>query len=206
MSLHVWLGFLLAAILIAVTPGPGAVASMSTGMRHGYWSALALILGLQTAILLHLSIVAIGLGALLAASETAFGLVKLVGAAYLVWLGVQKWRAPPLSELAPLPAGQRKSLFLQGLLVNLTNPKAIVFIGALVPSFIDGSVALLPQYLVIALTLCLTDLLVMSAYALAAARLGERLLDPGSVRSQNRLFGGLFVTAGALLAFSLRPV
>ena len=54
MTLHVWLGFLLAAILIAVTPGPGAVASMSTGIRHGYWSALALILGLQAAILLHL--------------------------------------------------------------------------------------------------------------------------------------------------------
>lgn len=205
MSLHVWLGFLLAAILIAVTPGPGAVASMSTGMRHGYWSALALILGLQAAILLHLGIVAVGLGVLLAASETAFGLVKLVGAVYLVWLGVQKWQAPPVSEVASVPAGQRKNLFLQGLLVNLTNPKAIVFIGALVPSFIDGASAQLPQYLVIAATLCLTDMLVMSIYALAAARLGGHLLDPGSVRIQNRLFGGLFLTAGTLLALSSRP-
>lgn len=204
MSLHLWLGFLLAAILIAVTPGPGAVASMSTGMRHGYWSALAVILGLQTAILIHLSIVAVGLGALLAASEAAFGMVKIVGAIYLVWLGIRKWRAPPLQQDASLPAVPRKGLFLQGLLVNLTNPKAIIFIGALVPSFIDTSTEQLPQYLVIAATLCLTDMLVMSIYALVAVRLGGWLHDPTMIKAQNRLFGGLFVSAGALLAVSSR--
>ncbi|MGE5471849.1 MAG: LysE family transporter [Bacteroidota bacterium] len=204
MSLHVWLGFLLAAILIAVTPGPGAVASMSTGLRHGYWSALAVILGLQAAILLHLTLVAIGLGALLAASQTAFDMLKLVGAAYLVWLGVRKWRAAP-SPIDPLlPAGERRGLFLQGLLVNLTNPKAVIFIGALVPSFIDTSVEQFPQYLVIAITLCLTDMAVMSGYALLAARLGNRLQAPALQRAQNRLFGGLFVSAGVLLGVSSR--
>jgi homoserine/homoserine lactone efflux protein len=203
-SLHLWLGFLLAAILIAVTPGPGAVASMSTGMRHGYWSALAVILGLQSAILIHLTIVAVGLGALLAASETAFGAVKIVGAIYLVWLGVRKWRAAPLQQDASLPGAPRKGLFLQGLLVNLTNPKAIIFIGALVPSFIDTSTEQLPQYLVIAATLCLTDMLVMSIYALVAVRLGGWLHDPTMLKLQNRLFGGLFVSAGALLAVSSR--
>lgn len=205
MSLHVWLGFLLAAILIAVTPGPGAVASMSAGMRHGYWSALILVLGLQAAILLHMGVVAIGLGALLATSEAAFGLVKLAGAAYLVWLGVQKWRTPFLSKVELLSGERRRSLFLQGLLVNLTNPKAIVFIGALVPSFIDTGAALLPQYLVIAVTLCLTDMLVMSVYALVASRLGAVMRDPKLMRVQNRLFGSLFVTAGTLLALSSRP-
>lgn len=205
MSLHVWLGFLLAAILIAVTPGPGAVASMSAGMRHGYWSALILVLGLQAAILLHLGVVAIGLGALLATSEAAFGLVKLAGAAYLVWLGVQKWRTPFLSKVELLSGERRRSLFLQGLLVNLTNPKAIVFIGALVPSFIDTGAALLPQYLVIAVTLCLTDMLVMSVYALVASRLGAVMRDPKLMRVENRLFGSLFVTAGTLLALSSRP-
>lgn len=105
MTLAVWLGFLLAAILIAVTPGPGAVISMSTGMRHGYLAALTAILGLQAAILLHLMIVALGLGALLAASETAFALVKFVGAAYLVWLGIQKWRAAPVPVDVNAPQG-----------------------------------------------------------------------------------------------------
>ena len=79
MTLTTWLGFLLASMLIAITPGPGAVISMSTGMRHGYVAALAAILGLQSAILVHLLIVALGLGALLAASEAAFSAVKFIG-------------------------------------------------------------------------------------------------------------------------------
>jgi len=208
MTLAVWLGFLLAAILIAVTPGPGAVISMSTGMRHGYWAALTAILGLQAAILLHLLIVALGLGALLAASETAFALVKFIGAAYLVWLGIQRWRAPPLPADATPDASPvlSKSLFLQGLMVNLTNPKAIVFIGALVPQFVDPVKAQVGQYLLIAMTLCLTDMFVMSCYALAASRLGGWMRDPAAIRSQNRLFGGLFISAGAILAVSSRPL
>lgn len=206
MSLSLWLGFLLASILIAITPGPGAVVSMSTGMRYGYWSALNVILGLQAAILLHLTIVAVGLGALLASSEVAFNAVKVLGAAYLVWLGVQKWRAPVVAADAGVAPLRRQGLFLQGLLVNLTNPKAIVFIGALVPQFVNPVAPQLPQYLLIAITLCLTDLIVMSCYALAAVRLGRWLHDPKAIRRQNRLFGGLFVSAGTLLAFSSRPV
>lgn len=205
MTLVVWLGFLVAAILIAVTPGPGAVISMSTGMRHGYWAALTAILGLQAAILLHLLIVALGLGALLAASETAFSLVKLCGAAYLAWLGVQKWRAPVIPVDNNVPAVRRKGLFFQGVLVNLTNPKAIIFIGALVPQFVNPAQPQMPQYLIIAATLCLTDLAVMSGYALAALHLGRWLHDPVAIRLQNRVFGGLFVSAGALLAISSRP-
>ena len=204
MSPTLWLGFLLAAIVIAVTPGPGAVISMSTGIRYGYRAALAVILGLQLALLIHVAIVALGLGALLAASETAFSLLKLIGSGYLVWLGIQKWRAPtvPLDEEGrPV---QREGLFVQGLLVNLTNPKAIVFICALVPPFIDSTSAQWPQYLIVAATLCATDMVVMSAYALAAARLGGWLHRPEAIRLQNRLFGGLFVSAGALLAISSR--
>jgi len=204
-SLAVWLGFLLAAILIAVTPGPGAVISMSTGMRYGYRAALAVILGLQFALLGHVAIVAVGLGALLAASETAFTLLRLIGAGYLVWLGIQKWRAPllPPSD-GEHPKPRRNGLFMQGLLVNLTNPKAIVFICALVPQFIDPTGAQLPQYLIIAATLCVTDTVVMSTYALTAARLGNWLHRPEYVRMQNRFFGGLFVSAGALLGLSSR--
>jgi homoserine/homoserine lactone efflux protein len=205
-TLAVWLGFLAASILIAVTPGPGAVISMSTGMRHGYWSALMAILGLQAAILVHLAIVALGLGAVLAASESAFFLIKILGAAYLVWLGIQKWRAPAIPIDANVPTVRSKGLFLQGVLVNLTNPKAIVFIAALVPQFVDPAQPQLQQYLLIAATLCATDLAVMSGYALAAVHLGRWLHDPAAIRGQNRFFGGLFISAGALLAASSRPI
>lgn len=206
MTLSVWLGFLLAAILIAVTPGPGAVISMSSGMRYGYWAALRAILGLQTAILTHLLIVAIGLGALLATSEAAFNVMKFGGAAYLIWLGVQKWRSAPEVMETENVAAPLGNLFRQGVLVNLTNPKAIVFIGALVPHFIDASSPQVPQYLIIATTLCLTDMLVMSVYALAAVRIAGLFRDGRAMQRQNRIFAGLFVTAGAALALSSKPV
>ncbi|RIX49088.1 MAG: homoserine/homoserine lactone efflux protein [Rhodocyclales bacterium GT-UBC] len=204
MSFSVWLGFLLAAILIAVAPGPGAVVSMSTGMRYGYRSAFVVILGLQLALVCHLFLVAVGLGALLAASETAFMAVKLIGAGYLLCLGLKKWRAPVVPVEVAEQEG-RPGLFVQGLLVNLTNPKAIVFIGALVPPFIDASVPQLPQYLIVGGTLCITDVVVMSAYAVLASRLGGWLYEPRAILLQNRVFGGLFAMAGAFLAVSSRP-
>lgn len=205
MTLALWFGFLLAAILIAVTPGPGAVLSMSVGVRHGYLPALKAILGLQAAILTHLAIVALGLGAILAASDTAFAITKFFGAAYLVWLGIQKWRAPAVSDPAIMVALRPGGLFAQGLLVNLTNPKAIIFVGALVPQFIDPAEPIFAQYLIIAATLCVTDIVVMSVYALAAAKIGHWFKLPASTRLQNRIFGGFFVLAGAFLASASRP-
>ena len=205
MSFALWLGFLAAALVIALTPGPGAVLAMSTGMRLGYRPALAAIAGLQLALLVHLGVVALGLGALLAASDDAFSILRLLGAAYLVWLGVQKWRAVAAAPGAVAPAG-RRSLFVQGLFVNLANPKAIVFIAALVPQFIDPARPLVIQYLTIAVTLCVTDVVVMSGYALAASRVGRWFANPQALRWQNRVFGGIFISAGALLAAAGRPV
>jgi len=203
MTLAGWLAFLAAAIVIAISPGPGAVLSMSTGMRSGYRSALAAILGLQAALIVQLTIVALGFGALLATSEAAFLILKLLGAGYLVWLGLQRWRAPPEPQCGGRQT-EGRSLFVQGVLVNLGNPKAILFIGALVPQFITPSAALLPQYVTIGATLCVTDMVVMSCYAVMAVRLAGLLQDASSLRLQNRLFGGVFVTAGAALALSAR--
>ena len=205
MTLTLWLGFLLAAILIAVTPGPGAVLSMSVGVRHGYIPALKAILGLQAAILIHLVIVALGLGAIVAASSAAFAAIKLVGVVYLVWLGVQKWRAPVGQQAETVVVLHSENLFTQGLLVNLTNPKAIIFIAALVPQFIDQSQPIIHQYLIIAATLCATDVFVMSIYALVAAKISNCFFVPSSTQIQNRIFGGLFVLAGVLLASASRP-
>ena len=176
---------------------------MSAGLRHGQLGALPAIFGLQAALLIQLAIVGMGLGAVLAASATAFAVVKFAGATYLVWLGVQKWRSAGGDEV---PEGQalRSGLFRQGLLVNLTNPKAIVFIAALTPQFIDPNRPQLPQFLIIALTMCITDTLVMSGYALLASRLGAWLHGARARRAQDRFFGGLFIGAGALLATSSR--
>lgn len=204
MSLSLWLGFLVAAILIAVSPGPGAAASMSAGLRYGYGATLRVIFGLQSALIIQLAIVAVGLGALLTASTLAFDIVKFAGAAYLIWLGVQKWRSAPqeIDENAAVAAPE--GLFMEGLLVNLTNPKAVVFMSALMPQFIDPSRSQWPQFLIIGLTMCGVDTVVMSGYALLATRLRRWLHDPRALKAQNRFFGGIFVGAGALLAASGR--
>ena len=202
MSLSLWLGFLVAATLIAVSPGPGAAASMSAGLRYGYWGALRLIAGLQSALAIQLAIVAAGLGALLETSALAFDIVKLCGAAYLIWLGVEKWRALPQAIDEATPRLTQRGLFTEGLLVNLTNPKAIVFMAALTPQFVDPARPQALQFLLIGLTMCSVDTLVMSGYALLAARLGRWLHAPDARRAQNRLFGGIFVGAGVLLASS----
>jgi homoserine/homoserine lactone efflux protein len=202
-----WLAFLAAALVIAVSPGPGAVLSMSTGLRYGYAAALRAIAGLQIALLLQLCVVALGLGAVLATSEAAFAVVKFAGAAYLIWLGVHKWRSPPEpigGDGEGLRVQSRRQLYAQGILVNLTNPKAIVFIAALVPQFIVPDRPQWPQFAIIGATMVAVDMMVMSCYALLATRFRPLLRNPRLLRLQNRIFGGLFVGAGAMLAASSR--
>lgn len=205
MSVHLWLGFLATTLVVALSPGPGAVLSMSVGLRHGYWHALRGILGLQTALVLQMALVFAGLGALLAASENAFIALKLAGAAYLVWLGIQKWRAPAAPDgEASLEVPSPRGFYRQGILVNLGNPKAIVFIAALVPQFIDASAPRLLQFVVMVATMCSVDILVMSGYALLASRFRHAAGSARAVRMQNRIFGGLFVSAGLFLAGTSR--
>ncbi|KAA3649230.1 MAG: homoserine/homoserine lactone efflux protein [Proteobacteria bacterium] len=204
MDWQVWLAFLAASIVISVTPGPGAVVSMSVGLRYGYRAALRSIAGLQAALLIQLGVVVAGLGAVLAASETAFTVVKFLGAAYLVWLGIQKWRD---SGAAPDAAGQpvvARQLFRSGVLINLSNPKAIVFMAALVPQFIDPAGNQWLQFAILAATTVVIDVLVMSAYALLATRFRRWVTDARAQRTQNRVFGSLFVVAGAALAAASR--
>jgi len=180
-------------------------------MRYGYARATWNILGLQIGILFVLAIVALGLGAIIAASTALFTAVKWLGAAYLVYLGVQQWRAPA-SPLGDAGAGDDSQgspgpLVLRGFLVNATNPKSIVFMLAVLPQFIDLARPQLPQYLICGATIFFTDLVVMSGYTGLAAKVLRLMREPHHVRWINRTFGGLFVAAGAVLAaFRRGPV
>lgn len=204
MSLETWLAFFVASWLISLSPGAGAISCMAAGMRYGYARAFWNIVGLQFGILFVLLIVALGLGAVIAASTTLFTAIKWLGAAYLVYLGVVQWRAPasPVSPDAVVDDshGTPKRLMLRGFLVNATNPKGIVFMLAVMPQFIDPHAPQLPQYLICAATLFFTDLVVMSGYTGLAAKVLTLLREPHHVRWVNRAFGGLFVAAGAVLA------
>jgi homoserine/homoserine lactone efflux protein len=202
MPLDTWLAFFVAAWVISLSPGAGAISCMSAGMRYGYARAAWNILGLQAGILFVLVIVAAGLGAIIAASTTLFGAVKWLGAAYLVWLGIQLWRSPaaPAIDGGANVSGTPRQLLLNGFLVNATNPKSIVFMLAVLPPFIDPALPQLPQYVVCGATLFFTDLVVMSVYTGLAAKVLRALRQPRHVRWVNRTFGGLFVAAGAVLA------
>jgi len=203
MTFDTWLAFFVASWLISLSPGAGAISCMSAGMRYGYARASWNILGLQLGILFVLAIVAAGLGAVLAASTTAFTAVKWLGAAYLVGIGIQVWRAPAVpmrSGAAAAVDGTRGALLLRGFFVNATNPKGILFMLAVLPQFIDPARPLLVQYALCAATIFCTDLVVMSGYAGFAARVLRLLRAPHHLRAMNRAFGGLFVTAGVFLA------
>ena len=204
MPLETWLAFFAASWFISQSPGAGAISCMAAGMRYGYARAYWNILGLQLGLLFVLAIVALGLGAIIAASTTLFTAIKWLGAAYLVYLGVQQWRAPasPVSsdDSADDSHGSPKRLVLRGFLVNATNPKSIVFMLAVLPQFIDPHAPQLPQYLICAGTLFFTDLVVMSGYTGLAAKVLKLLREPHHVRWVNRSFGGMFVAAGAVLA------
>ena len=202
MTLATWLTFFLACWAISLSPGPGAIAAMTAGLnqgfKRGYFTVLGLVLGIWT----QMIIVVVGLGAVIKASETAFTAMKLLGAAYLIWIGISQWRASdkPLVTETDAPALTRRQLIVRGWAINATNPKGTVFMLAVVPNFVDLAHPLLPQYLVIMASLSFTDLVVMAGYVALAAKVLRALNEPHHVKIMNRCFGGLFVVAGSLLA------
>ncbi|MET0184459.1 MAG: LysE family transporter [Achromobacter sp.] len=209
MSLSTWLTFMLASWAISFSPGAGAISAMSAGLKHGfrrgYWNTAGLIAG----ILFQFVVVGVGLGALLATSETAFTVVKMLGVAYLVYLGVKQFRTdatPVAVETGNLALEPIRTLILRGFLINASNPKGTVFLLAVVPQFVDPAAALAPQYAAMAFTLAFTDTVAMGVYTLLAAKVLRLLRSPHHIRWMNRSFGALFVLAGAFLATFRRGV
>jgi homoserine/homoserine lactone efflux protein len=207
MSFATWITFFVAACIIAVSPGSGAVLSMSHGLSYGVRRASATIIGLQTGLLLVFFIAGAGVGSLLLASELAFNVVKTVGALYLIYLGLSQWRAKvSISEQkqAEVEVPTVKKRFLTGFLTNATNPKGIIFMVAVLPQFITHEAPLLPQLLILAVTMCCIDLVVMHSYAFLASSMQRFFRDAGAVKKQNRVFGGLLMAVGAALFFVKR--
>jgi homoserine/homoserine lactone efflux protein len=207
MSFATWITFVIAACLIAVSPGSGAVLSMSHGLSYGVRKTSATILGLQAGLLLVLFVAGAGVGSLLLASEVAFSIVKTVGALYLIYLGFSQWRAKvsigaQQAASVQLPSLQKR--FLTGFLTNATNPKGIIFMVAVLPQFITPGVPLLPQLLILALTMCTIDMMVMHGYALLASSMQRFFRDARAVKRQNRVFGGLLMAVGTALFFVKR--
>ena len=207
MELSTWLTFFAASWAISISPGPGAIASMSAGLNHGFRYGYVTIFGLILGIWTQLAVVGVGLGALMATSGMAFTVVKWLGVGYLVWLGIAQWRAPARPMVAASESGEvvtQRALILKAWMINVVNPKGTVFLLAVVPQFISLTQPLLPQYLIIGATLAFTDMVVMTGYTALAAKVLGALKEPAHIRAMNRVFGSLFVLAGTLLALFKR--
>src|SRR5690606_34980973 len=184
-------------------PGSGAVLSMSHGLTYGVRQTTSTIFGLQLGLLLLLVVAGAGVGSLLLASDMAFNIVKTVGALYLIYLGLSQWRAKvlvaPELQANPRPgsAPSLRKRFLLGFFTNATNPKGVVFMVAVLPQFIVKDAALLPQLLILALTMCTIDIIVMHGYAFAASSMQRFFRDAQAMKKQNRFFGGLLMAVGA---------
>jgi homoserine/homoserine lactone efflux protein len=202
MTLSTWLALFVASWLISLSPGAGAISCMSMGMRFGYRRSIPNIFGLQVGATLLIVIVALGLGAALSASVIAFEAIKWFGVAYLLWLGIGQWRAEakPIELDATLPPMSAMRMFVRAVLINLSNPKGVVFMLAVLPQFIDPHAPQWPQYGICIATIFFTDAVVMSGYVLLAARVFSSLRDVRHLRWLNRFFGSLFIGVAVLLA------
>ena len=202
MDLSVWITYFIATIILSVTPGPGVFSSISSGLHHGFRLGMWNGIGMQLGSLIWVSVVALGLGAILIASETMFNVIKWIGVAYLVYLGIVTWRSRPriFVEDTDDNAHTAREVFVRGFLVNITNPKGIIFFAAILPQFIDIARPQLPQYVILAATTFAVDVAVMMAYTALAARVLGVMRNERHLKWVNRTLGGTFVAAGVALA------
>ncbi len=192
--------------LVALTPGPAVMCSMGQATRHGFRASFIGIAGIQTGNLGFFGAVACGLAALLQTATTAFTALRWVGAAYLIYLGVRaialsfRERSAPSASTNATP--RSRSLFLQGLLIQLTNPKALLFVSALLPQFIDSAQPATPQLAALLAITIVVDWMVLSAYAFLAERSARRLGSADFTRWLERAFGAALVFFGVRVLFA----
>ncbi len=199
MQLETWLIYLATSIGLSLSPGPNGLLALTHGALHGRRMTLFTIFGGALGFVLIIALSMFGIGALIKSSVVWLTVLKWFGGAYLVWLGIQVWRSPPLAvELGDSsPRASGWSLFGQGALSATTNPKGLLFFTAFLPHFIDPSRSLVLQFVVLAGTFVATEVVTEYMLASSANRVRRWLSRAG--RRFNRVCGGLFVAIGAAL-------
>jgi threonine/homoserine/homoserine lactone efflux protein len=202
MAFHTWLLYLVAAVGLSLTPGPNSMLVLTHGALHGHRRTLFTVAGGALGFLLLIALSMLGIGAVLKASASALAVLKLLGGAYLVWLGIQLWRAPAIQLKADdstvVPSGP--ALLRQGLFTAISNPKALLFYGAFLPQFIDTARDLLTQFVVMATLFIAVECVVEVLLAGLAHHIRPALERTG--KRFNRVCGGLFVAMGLALPMS----
>jgi len=199
MELQLWVIYLLAAIGLSVSPGPNGLLALTHGALYGHRRTLITIIGGVSGFVLVIGLSMFGIGAILQTTSEAIVILKWLGGGYLVWLGVQLWRSPPiqLTSSGDHSARSNASMFRQGLIAAISNPKALLFFGAFLSQFIDPAKPLLPQFLIMTLTFAATEFMVEYILARTAHQLRPWLQRSG--KTFNRTCGGIFAAVGAYL-------
>jgi threonine/homoserine/homoserine lactone efflux protein len=201
MSLSVYSTFLLACIVVVIVPGPTVTLTVASSLRHGRRAGMLNVAGTQLGLLLTVGIVLLGLASLIAAMGAWFIWLRLVGAAYLIWLGCKLLMASGEIAAGTAPRTPRAGFFVQGLAVALSNPKTLLFFGAFFPQFMDPNRDFTLQVLIMGATAMAVAAISDSAYALLASRAGAAL-SRRRVRLMTRASGGMLIGGGVWLALS----
>jgi threonine/homoserine/homoserine lactone efflux protein len=202
---HLYFTFLGVMAVMAITPGPANLFAVATGVAKGRAAALSGMVGMNTATLVWFGAAALGLGALVKAFPEAFRLIAIGGALYVAWLGLKAWRGAFRTAQEPeTPAIRRgRSAIVDGFMVQIANPKAILFFTAVLPPFLDLNRPVAAQLALFAVAVIGLDALSMSAYGLAGAALSRRMARPGFRRVFGLIVGGLLMTAAILIVARL---
>jgi threonine/homoserine/homoserine lactone efflux protein len=202
MSLQLYLAFITACAALALLPGPIVTLIIANGLRHGTRAALINIAGAQAGLAIVIGIVAIGLTSLMATIGYWFDWVRLAGAAYLVWLGIRLIRSPIEGvSIDARPPPPRGGFFRQGLMVLLSNPKVLVFFGALIPQFMDMSRDHVSQVALLGVTFMVIGASTDAIYAVLAGR-ARLFFSKDRTRLLSRIAGGFMVGGGIWLALT----
>jgi homoserine/homoserine lactone efflux protein len=202
MALDLYFGFVAAVAILILIPGPNVALIVANSVAYGPRQGLATIAGSSSAMVLQLALTVAGMTTLLSVLAEWFDLLRWVGVAYLVYLGIKAWREPPtdLTQTGPAESPNWRKLCSRGFLVSLTNPKTLLFYGAFLPQFIDPKAPVMAQLLLLSGTFLVVAIVLDSCWALLAGRFRRFLAVNGRLR--NRLTGGLLMSAGLGLALA----
>ena len=203
MDLTVWLGLLASALFISISPGPGAIFSISQGTQYGFKRSLFSVIGLQLGLMSQIIFLLFGLGVLIDQFPAIFKIIKAVGMIYLIALGIMQWlkkieQISTSKEVLQSSFSPLKGLF-QGFFVNLTNIKGTVFFLALIPLFIDLTALKISTCVIFIATLIGVDLIVMTGYTMLAEISKSLLSDPKKILWQNRVTGLTLIFVGLIM-------
>ena len=201
MPLEHWLAFALASAILVAIPGPTVLLVISYALGHGRKSAAATVAGVALGDFTAMTASMLGLGAFLAASATLFTALKLIGAVYLVYMGIKLWRAPvALPGVAPPTETNARRIFAHAYVVTALNPKSIVFFIAFLPQFFSTGRPILPQMIIFEATFLVLATLNAAIYGIAASAARRTIRKPGVQRAVNRVGGSFLIGAGLLAA------